>query len=128
MIVLDTGALVALERDDRAMWARLREAVKADIPVVVPVGALAQAWRGGPRQARLARAIADLEPASFDDSALSAGELCGKAGTADVIDASVALVAARTEVTHLYTSDPEDLKRLLQAAGRKRRKPQVVPC
>ena len=128
MIVLDTGALVALERDDRAMWARLREAVKSDIPVVVPVGALAQAWRGGARQARLARAVADLEPASFDDSALSAGELCGKAGTADIIDASVALVAARTEVTHLYTSDPEDFKRLLQAAGRKRRKPQVVPC
>jgi predicted nucleic acid-binding protein len=128
VIVFDTGALLALERDDRAVWTRLREAVKADIPVVVPVGALAQAWRGGPRQARLARVLADLEPVSFDDSALSAGELCGKSGTADVIDASVALVAARSGVTHLYTSDPEDLKRLLQAVGRRRRKPQVISC
>lgn len=128
MIVLDTGALVALERDDRAMWTRFREAVKADIPVVVPVGALAQAWRGGPRQARLARALADLEPASFDDSALSAGELCGKAGTADVIDASVALVAVRPGATHLYTSDPEDLRRLLQATGSRRRKPRIISC
>ena len=128
MIVLDTGALVALERNDRAMWTHLREAVKADISVVVPVGALAQAWRGGPRQARLARALADLEPASFDESALAAGELCGKAGTADVVEASVALVAARSGVTHLYTSDPEDLRRLLHAAGRKRRKPRIVPC
>ena len=128
MIVLDTGALVALERDSRAMWLRLREAVRTDIPVVVPVGALAQAWRGGPRQARLAQAISDLEPASFDDVALAAGELCGKAGTADVVDASVALVAARSEVTHLYTSDPDDLGRLLQAARGKRRKPQIVPC
>ncbi|HEV3365423.1 MAG TPA: PIN domain nuclease [Acidimicrobiia bacterium] len=128
MIVFDTGALVALERDDRAMWLRLRESIKADVPVLVPVGALAQAWRSGPRQARLARAIADLEPASFDDLALSAGELCGKAGTADVIDASVALTAAQSGVTHLYTSDPEDLGRLLQAAGRKRRKPQIIPC
>ena len=128
MIVLDTGALVALERDDRAMWTRLREAVRADIPVVVPVGALAQAWRGGPRQARLARAVADLEPASFDDVALAAGELCGKAGTADVVDASVALVATRSGVTHLYTSDSEDLRRLLRAAGRKDRKLEIVPC
>jgi hypothetical protein len=128
VIVFDTGALVALERDDRVMWTRLREAVKADINVVVPVGALAQAWRGGPREARLARAVADLEPASFDDITLAAGELCGKAGTADVIDASVALVAARSEVTHLYTSDPEDLRRLLHVAARKRRKPQIVPC
>jgi predicted nucleic acid-binding protein len=128
VIVLDTGALVALERNDRAMWTHLREAVKADISVVVPVGALAQAWRGGPRQARLARALADLEPASFDDSALAAGELCGKAETSDVIDASVALVAARSGVTHLYTSDPEDLRRLLHATDRRRRKPQIVPC
>lgn len=128
MIVFDTGALLALGRNDRAIWTRLREAVKADTPVVVPVGALAQAWRGDPRQARLARAVADLEAASFDDVALAAGELCGKAGTADVIDASVALVAARSDVTHLYTSDPADLRRLLHAAGRKRRKPQIVPC
>jgi predicted nucleic acid-binding protein len=128
VIVFDTGALVALERDDRAMWARLREAIKADIDVVVPVGALAQAWRGGSRQARLARAVAELEPASFDDVSLAAGELCGKAGTADVIDASVALVAARSGVTHLCTSDREDMDRLLRAAGRKHRKPQIVPC
>ena len=128
MIVFDTGALVALERNDRAMWARLREAIRADIPIVVPVAALSQAWRGGPRQARLARAVSDLEPASFDDIALAVGELCGKAGTADVVDASVALVAVRPAVTHLCTSDPEDLGLLLEAAGRKRRRPKVVAC
>ena len=69
-----------------------------------------------------------MQPGSFDDVALAAGELCGKAGTADVIDASVALVAARAGVTHLFTSDPEDLRRLIDAAGRKRRKPQIIPC
>jgi hypothetical protein len=128
VIVFDTGALLALERDDRAMWTRLREAVKADIPAIVPVAALAQAWRGGPRQARLARAVSDLEPASFDEVALAAGELCGRTGTADVVDASVAVVAARPNVTHLYTSDLEDMRRLLRAAGRKRGKPKVIRC
>ena len=128
MIVFDTGALLALEREDRGMWTRLREAVKADIPAIVPVGALAQAWRGGPRQARLARAVSDLEPASFDEVALAAGELCGRAGTADVVDASVALVAARPDVTRLYTSDPKDMRLLLRAAGRKRGRPEVIQC
>lgn len=128
MIVFDTGALLALERDDRAMWTRLREAVKADVPVLVPLGALAQAWRGGARQARLARAVSDLDPASFDELALAAGALCGKAGTADVIDASVALVASRPVVTHLYTSDADDLRHLLRTAGRKRKQPQIVSC
>ena len=43
--------------------------------------------------------------------------LCGRAGTADIVDASVALVAAaRSQAgpTTLVTSDPADLRHLLQ--------------
>lgn len=127
MIVFDAGALVALERDDRVLWARLREAVRGELPIVVPVAALAQVWRGGPRQARLARAVADLAHASFDDMSQAVGELCGRAGVSDVVDASVALVAARAETTVLYTSDPDDLRPLIRHAGR-RRGPAVVGC
>ena len=54
MIVFDAGALVALDRNDRAVWVRLREAAQAGMVVLVPLGAFAQAWRGGSRQARLA--------------------------------------------------------------------------
>lgn len=125
MIVFDTGALVALDRNDRALWARLRAAAQAGIVVLVPLAAFGQAWRGGPRQARLAQAMRSIQRASFDEVAAASGELCGRAGTDDVVDASVALVAARPGVTHLYTSDPDDLRRLL---GVLRAKPQVVPC
>lgn len=47
------------------------------------------------------------------DEALSraAGELCGVTGTADVIDASVVLVA-REHRDIIVTSDPSDLRRL----------------
>ncbi len=118
MIVLDAGALVALDRGDTSMWVRVARAVADDVPVIVPAGALAQAWRqGGPRQARLARALADCEPASFDRQARAAGELCGRAHTDDVVDASVALTAAVPGVRVLYTSDPGDLGHLLAAAG-----------
>lgn len=121
MIVLDTGALVALDRGDRQMWVRVAHAVANDVPVVVPAGALAQGWRGGgPRQARLARALADCETASFDRQAKAAGELCGRARTEDVIDASVALVAADPTARALYTSDPGDLRHLLESVGRHR--------
>jgi len=113
VIVLDTGALVALERDDRALWARLKAAAKDGIPVLIPQGALAQAWRGGKRQARLGQALRYVNLASFDDVARQSGELCGRAGTDDIVDASIALVAARPGVTHLYTSDAEDLRHLL---------------
>ncbi|MGH9190142.1 MAG: hypothetical protein ACRD0Q_08950, partial [Acidimicrobiales bacterium] len=125
VIVLDAGALVALDRDDAAIWARLKTAAEAELPVLIPVAALAQAWRGGPRQARLARALHYLDRVSFDELACAAGELCGRSGTDDVVDASVALVAARPGVTHVYTSDEGDIARLLEVQRVKRR---VIGC
>jgi hypothetical protein len=41
----------------------------------------------------------------------ASGALCGRAGTRDVIDASVVLTAKRERAT-VVTSDPDDLKRL----------------
>src|SRR5436309_3373233 len=52
---LDTGALIAIERGSRRMQALLDEAAAAGAELAVPAGALAQAWRGTPRQARLSR-------------------------------------------------------------------------
>jgi tagatose-1,6-bisphosphate aldolase len=43
--------------------------------------------------------------------ACSAGVLCGRAGTSDVIDASV-ILCAREREHQIVTSDPQDLKRL----------------
>jgi len=125
LIVLDTGALVALDRNDRTLWARIRRATAAGIPIVVPLAALAQAWRGGPRQARLAQALRYMQPRSFDELSRKSGELCGRAGTDDVVDASVALVAAGPGVTHVYTSDHDDLRHLL---GILKATAQVIRC
>lgn len=111
--VLDTGALIALERGDRRLWGVLAARAKAGGVVIVPTTALAQAWRNGSRQAQLARALVQCEMASFDPLARAVGELCGRARTEDVCDAHVALVAARRAEV-LYTSDPLDLQRLLR--------------
>ena len=126
MIVFDAGALVALERGDRTMWSDLKAAALAGVDVAVPAAVVAQVWRGSARQARLSRALAGCEIASFDDVARAAGELCGRAGTSDVVDASVAVVAASSGASRLYTSDPADLRHLLLTLGA--RQVKVTRC
>ncbi len=124
-IVLDAGALIALERNDRAMWAVLKLAALDGNDVLVPAAALAQVWRGGAAQAQLSRALDHCVIASFDAVARPVGELCGRAGTSDICDAQVALVAARRGDV-LYTSDLDDMRRLVAACGRRR--PVMVGC
>jgi len=109
-VVLDAGALIAVDRADRRV-IRLLELAGT---VHIPAGALAQAWRNPARQVRLARAAgADSVTIHPLDGPLAkaAGQLCAATGTADVIDASVVLVA-RIAGGITVTSDPEDLRRL----------------
>ncbi len=124
-VVLDAGALIALERNDRPMWARLLAAASSERVVLVATTALAEVWRGQASQARLSRALAHCELAPFDREARAVGELCGRARTSDICDAHVAIVAARSGDV-LYTSDPDDLEHLLEALGPRR--PRVVRC
>jgi hypothetical protein len=123
--VVDAGALIALERGDRALWTELKRAALGGVDVVVPSTALAQVWRGRPSQALLSRALRDCLIAPFDHLAREVGELCGRARTSDICDAHVALVAA-TRGRVLFTSDPGDLRRLLSVLGGRR--PAVVRC
>ena len=52
--VLDTGALIAVEKRDRRLL-RLLELAREDAqPIDVPVGVVAQVWRGRGKQAVLA--------------------------------------------------------------------------
>ena len=57
-LVLDAGALIALDRDDRKVWRLLREAAAAGDLIQVPAGAVGQAWRNGRRQVLLSKALA----------------------------------------------------------------------
>ncbi len=120
-LVLDTGALIALDRNDRTVWAMLRNAADDSAQVSVPAGVIAQAWRVGSRQALLARALAHSDEVPLEGAlARATGLLCGRANTADIVDASVALIAAsrsQTGPTALVTSDPTDLRHLLQTLG-----------
>lgn len=113
-MVLDAGALIAIDRSDRriAGLIALGRRAGADLVTVAPV--LAQVWRNGARQVQLARALAMIDVAPMDaDAARSTGELLKAAGGADVVDASVALLARPGD--QILTSDPGDLDTLVKA-------------
>lgn len=113
-VTLDSGALIALDRGDRSMIAILAEALAQKRAFHVPVGVVAQAWRGGRRQVTLARFLraSEVRIVPMDEHlARACGELCGATGTADVIDASVVIIA-RERGDAILTGDPDDLKRL----------------
>ena len=113
-LVLNAGALIALERNDRRMWARLDVAAEASIEVVVPSGALAQVWRGTANQARLSQALKKARVGEFDTLARAAGELCYAARSSDPIEAAVVLNAMGT-TSVIVTSDPTDIRQLVRA-------------
>jgi hypothetical protein len=113
-LTLDAGALIAFERNDRAVVALIARALEVGFSLAVPAGVVGQAWRDGRRQARLARLLGseEIEIEPLDDRrAREAGQLCGATGTADVIDAT-AVLCARRRGHRLVTSDASDIRRL----------------
>jgi hypothetical protein len=117
-LVLDSGALIALERNDRAMWRRLKAALLAKSVPVSHGGVVGQAWRaGGPRQALLALALASMDIRSLDESlGRAAGALLAREGSADVIDAALVLLAEDGD--DIVTSDLDDIEPLAACLGR----------
>jgi predicted nucleic acid-binding protein len=113
-VVLDTGALIAFERGDARMRALCREALRTRARLVVPAAVVAQVWRDGARQVPLRALLAGstTEVPPLDRVLAEAtGILCGRAGTSDVVDASVVLTARRERAV-VVSSDPDDLHRL----------------
>ena len=116
--VFDSGALIALERNDRAMWRRMKSAFLASEIPITHGGVIGQAWRGpGPRSALLSKALAgiDVRPIG-EDLGKRAGELLARAKKSDVIDAALVLLASDGDA--IMTSDAGDLEALARAAGR----------
>jgi hypothetical protein len=124
-LILDAGALLAVDRDDRAMIARLRAAQRSGAELRSNAMAVAQVWRDRRgRQVNLARLLRAVDVRSVTDAdGRSAGALLADAGTADPIDATVVLLASPGD--RILTSDPADLARLAAAA---RNSAVIVAC
>ena len=115
--ILDAGALIGLDRNDRSMWVRLKGLFNAGEVPVTHGGVVGQVWRGGPRQARLARALQGIDVRPLDEHlGRLAGELLAATRLSDVVDA--ALVVLAMDGDDIVTLDRDDFDVLASAAGR----------
>ena len=116
-LVLDAGALIAVERADRGTMALIKQELLAGRGPITHGGVVGQVWRGGSgRQANLAGLLPAVDIASLDASlGQRAGILLGRSRMADVLDAALVLLAQDGDF--LLTSDPNDIAPLAEAAG-----------
>jgi hypothetical protein len=124
-LVLDAGALIAVDRNDRATMARLRAAQLSGLELRTNAMVIAQVWRDPHgRQAQLARLLQAVDVRLVDHQAgRDAGLLLAATHTSDPVDATVVLLAGPGD--RILTSDPADLTKLAAAAATRA---VIVPC
>lgn len=109
-LILDSGALLQAEdKPNGEVWTYCLQEVEAGRRPLLPAAVLAQVWRGGYRQAGLARVVKVTEVLDFgEDDAKRVGAMLGISGTCDVVDATVVHASMRTRYA-VVTSDPDDI-------------------
>jgi hypothetical protein len=121
-VVYDSGALIAIgDVRNRAAFDGHRDRVGRGLRILVPAVVAAQVVRRPATQARLMRALrgCDLVPFTSDHHS-PVGQLLASSGTADVVDAFVALLAARASAL-VFSTDPDAIGHLLSCLGVRRR-------
>jgi predicted nucleic acid-binding protein len=112
--VLDAGALTAGAEGDPRVRAELLVAEQVGAGIHVSSVTLAEVFRGHRRDNRVHALLAATEQHDVSPRlGRTAGELLGRTGRDDAIDAIVAATAeALATTTRLLTSDPTDLRAL----------------
>ncbi len=115
-VTYDTGALIAADHNDRRMWALHAGFLAEEVVPTVPAPVLAEAWRGGARQASISRFVrlCAIEPLT-EQQARAVGVLAGKAGHDDIVDVTVVEGAARRGDA-IVTSSHIDIDAIAKAA------------
>ena len=112
-VVLDAGALIAIDRRDRTVGAMLRLLQRDAVPLVTSGAVVAQAWRDPRRQANLARLLTGVHVAPLDEGAgRRVGELLRANKTTDLVDAHVSLLVHNQD--RVLTGDVDDIRALLR--------------
>jgi hypothetical protein len=112
-VVLDAGALIAIDRRDRTVGAMLRLLQRDAVPLMTSGAVVAQAWRDPRRQANLARLLTGVHVAALDEAAARrVGELLGVNRTTDIADAHLSLLVQNQD--RILTSDDDDIQALLR--------------
>jgi hypothetical protein len=111
-LVLDAGALIAIERRSRRVVALVDHAQRAGLDVRTSAAVVAQVWRGDARQAILAVLLAGTDVTPLDHVAARAtGAVLASSGTRDIVDAHLVMIVRPGD--DVVTSDGGDIRRLL---------------
>jgi hypothetical protein len=121
-LILDAGFLISVDRGERAAQEFLTAALVHETPLTTTHPVVAQVWRDGVRQARLARFLRSVVVVAFDDGP-EVGKLLARSGASDVVDAHLVVVAARRSEP-ILTGDMHDLESL--AAAWRGRRPNLL--
>lgn len=107
-MILDAGFLVSVDRGERSAQEFLNAALQRHTPLHTTHPIVAQVWRNGSRQARLARFLTTITIHHLADGR-TVGAILARSGTADVVDAH--LVAVAIELSEpILTGDVVDLE------------------
>lgn len=112
-LTLDAGALIAYERGEEHIREILAVAYARGFVPTIPAIALAEAWRGDVKDARVARLLKASSIENLEERlARAAGSLRRATPGAGAIDACIA-VGVRRRSDAIATSDPDDMRALL---------------
>jgi len=110
-VLLDSEGLSAAAAGSARVRAELALAERLGAKVHVSAVTLAETLRGGPRDARVHSLLKGVVPQPVTPGlGRAAGELLGRTGRADTVDAIVAVTAGGLgQKVRILTSDPDDL-------------------
>ena len=113
-LILDSGAVIALSRQDLRARAVLAAAWEAGAQVVIPSVVLAETLRGSPRDAPVNQVITSVGEVAGADAAVGrlAGTLLGATRSGTTVDAIIVATAVAVGGGVLLTGDLEDLRPL----------------
>jgi predicted nucleic acid-binding protein len=117
-IILDSGAIIASERNDPTLAAILKAARKNRTPILVPATVVAETWRGPSTHARAAHLFGSVDgfPELNEQSARHVGALLAISNTAAIVDGNVVAIAIALRPATIVTSDVHDVTHLLKSA------------
>lgn len=113
-LILDSGAVIALSRNDVRARAVLAAAMDAGAEVSIPSVVIAETVRGSTRDAavnRVITAVGDVKPID-EPTGRRAGALLASARSTSTIDALVVATAIQRGGGVVLTGDVDDLTRL----------------
>lgn len=114
-MILDAGFLISVDRSEANAHTFLTAASRSETALHTTEPVVAQVWRNGSRQARLAAFLKAITIHPLDDGR-SVGQLIAQTSTSDVVDAHLVITAVRLG-DDILTGDPADITVLSTALG-----------